>query len=146
MVIRLHAEHSYHIPEGQRGGPVPFVASVPLSVCRTLPWEGTGGHAKASLYYNDIIEDLGLVGAYDKIRIGDKVRMVYIHSNNTYGIDVIAWPAHVTYAKEFESLFNINRRVMFYKTVMSPLDIVVELNQWFYIDPCVEVEVDIMSL
>lgn len=108
--------------------------------------KGTGGHAKASLFYNQLLDDMDICGKYDKIRIGDKVRVCNISKNNKYGIDVIAWPAHGKYPKEFEDVFDIDRRVMFNKTVLSPLNIVIELNGWSNVDPCNDVEVDIMSI
>jgi hypothetical protein len=110
------------------------------------PTKGTGGHAKAALFYNQLLEDMELEGDYEKIRLGDKVRYVRIIKNNPYGIDVIAWPAHGKYPNEFRDIFTIDYRIMFEKTVLNALKPVIFLNGWASVDPCDAVEVDIMNL
>jgi hypothetical protein len=110
------------------------------------PTKGTGGHAKAALFYNQLIDEMGLQGAYDKVRLGDKVRIVRIIKNNPYGIDIIAWPAHGKYPKEFREIFSVDYRTMFQKTVLNALKPVIYLNGWASVDPCDAVEVDIMNL
>ena len=81
---------------------------------------GTTGIAKACIYYNQIIEKLGLGNKYDTIMVGDKVRFVYLTHNNKYGINCIAykpgfWP------KEFDSIFEIDYKTMFEKIILDPL-------------------------
>jgi hypothetical protein len=110
------------------------------------PTKGTGGHAKAALFYNQLLDELSLNGLYSKIRLGDKVRFAHINKNNVYGIDIVAWPAHGTYPTEFGEIFQINYRKMFEKTVLNALKAVIHLNGWASVDPCDGIEIDVMNL
>lgn len=82
--------------------------------------KGTTGVAKSANYYNQLIQKHGLAKKYEEIRVGDKIRTLYIDENNQYGIDTLAykpgqWP------KEFDELFKPDYRVMFNKIILDPL-------------------------
>ena len=107
--------------------------------------KGTTGIAKACIYYNQIIEKLGLGKQYDEIRVGDKVRFCYIEPTNKYGINQIAykdgqWP------KEFAQLFKVDYHVMFNKIILDPLKRFREACHFETKDPSKQVVFDIFSL
>jgi len=106
---------------------------------------GTTGIAKACVYFNQIISKLGLSRKYEQLRVGDKVRLVYLDENNPYRINVIAfkdgqWPA------EFDSMFKPDYKKMFEKTVLDSLKSFREACRFSNIDPSKQVMFDIFSL
>jgi len=106
--------------------------------------KGAGAHARAVIYYNQLIEKFGLLNKYDKIPVGSNMSYVYINKNNPYGIDVIAWTDE--FPEEFKGLFQINYKTMFSKVVLGPLKRVIEINRWPTRHPALEVISDIMLL
>jgi DNA polymerase elongation subunit (family B) len=106
--------------------------------------KGSGAHAKAALFYNQILDDLDLNHKYDKIRVGDSIRFAYVSKGNPYGIDVIGWPD--SFPPEFEEIFEVNYRLMFEKVVMSPLKKFVLIYDWSRRHPDDEVMADIFDL
>lgn len=106
---------------------------------------GTTGIAKACIYYNQIIEKLGLGNKYDTIMVGDKVRFVYLTHNNKYGINCIAykpgfWP------KEFDSIFEVDYKTMFEKIILDPLKRFREACKFQNFNPDKQVQFDIFDL
>ena len=106
---------------------------------------GTTGIAKACIYYNQIIEKIGLGKKYDEIRVGDKVRLCYIKPTNKYGIDVIAykpgqWP------KEFNEVFEVDYKTMFKKIILDPLKRFREACHFEDTDPSKQAQFDIFSI
>jgi hypothetical protein len=95
--------------------------------------KGAGVHARSAEMYNQLIDQMGLSGKYDKINRGDRFYYVYIKSNNKYGIDCIAWKDY--YPKEFEKLFEINTNLMFDKQVISPLKGFIQNHRFSSFDP-----------
>jgi DNA polymerase elongation subunit (family B) len=106
--------------------------------------KGAGANAKAAIYYNQIIEDLGLKHKYDEIRLGSYLRFAYVNPGNRYGVEVIGWPDE--YPEEFKEIFEINYRKMFEKVVMGPLKRLVEIYGWAKRHPDDEVVFDIFNL
>ena len=106
---------------------------------------GTTGIAKSCNYYNQIIKKMELGKKYDEIRVGDKVRQVYLKSSNMYGIDTIAykpgqWPS------EFSTIFQIDYKKMFDKIILDPLKRFREACKFQDLDPSKSVIQDIFSL
>ena len=106
---------------------------------------GTTGIAKACIYYNQIIEKMGLGKKYDELRVGDKVRLCYIKKANKYGIDVIAykpgqWP------KEFNEVFEVDYKTMFKKIIRDPLKRFREACHFEDTDPSKQAQFDIFSI
>ncbi len=56
--------------------------------------KGTPIHHKGAIYYNFLIDELGLSGKYPKISTGQKIKYVYL-TKNPYGISVISFPDHL---------------------------------------------------
>lgn len=106
--------------------------------------KGAGPHAKAAIYYNTLLKKLNIADKHDEIRVGDRLRYVFINKNNPFGINVIAWKDK--YPEEFKSLFEVDYGTMFKKVVLAPLDSFVEINKWSHIDPSAQAEVNILDL
>ena len=105
--------------------------------------KGAGAHARAVIYYNQLIEELHLQKKYDIIRESERFQYLYIKPNN-YCINVIGfkdeWPS------EFNDIFIIDRETMFSKVVFSPLKRFAELNKWHEIDLVNQAYVDIREM
>lgn len=106
---------------------------------------GTTGIAKACTYYNQILSKLGLGKKYDEIRVGDKVRFCYIEPGNKFGISCIAYKPNA-YPKEFESLFNVDYKVMFKKIILDPLKRFRAACHFSEVDPSKQAVQDIFAL
>jgi DNA polymerase elongation subunit (family B) len=106
--------------------------------------KGSGAHVRALHYHNQLIKKLKISDKYDEIRLGDRIRFIYINKNNAYGINVIAWKDN--YPEEFKSLFEIDYVTMFDKVVLSPLRVFIEVNNWPNFNPSNEEVIDILSL
>lgn len=94
---------------------------------------GAGAHAKAAMFHNATIADLGLKNQYDPIRVGDVIRFAYIKPKNRYGISVIGWADR--FPPEFADVFEIDYETMFEKVVMKPLDNFCDIFNWQKIHP-----------
>lgn len=95
--------------------------------------KGAGVHARSAEYYNQIIKKLKIDGKYQTINQGDRFYYIYIKTNNKFGIDCIAWKDR--FPKEFEEIFEVNKELMFQKTVMAPLDDFIEHHKFSDFDP-----------
>lgn len=106
--------------------------------------KGTGAHAKAAIYYNQVISDLKLKHKYSEIRVGENLRFTYISKGNKYGINVIGWQNK--WPQEFDGLFEVDYKTMFDKVVISPLKKLIEIYNWSNRHPDDEVVTDIFQL
>lgn len=106
--------------------------------------KGAGAHVRSSLAYNQLLKKMKLNAKYEDIKVGDKVRFVYTKKTNIYGLDVIAYKDK--YPVEFEDIFEINRKKMFNKTVLKPLNAFEKLLNWQTPNPNIEIALDIMTL
>lgn len=106
--------------------------------------KGAGIHVRAAQYYNMLIKKLGLSKKYDEILLGDKLRYVYIHKNNPYNIDCIAYKDQ--YPMEFRDLFKVDYETMFQKLVIQPLAGYEHAMKFPNVDPRNQMEEDIFSL
>lgn len=108
--------------------------------------KGTGGHAKASLYYNQLISHFGITEKCPAIVAGDRVRYIPIHKYNPYKLEFLAWPSHVEFPEEFAKEFTVNYETSFEKTFLAPLNTYVDLCGWRQFNPNAQELIDIMSL
>lgn len=90
--------------------------------------KGATIHARAALYYNQIINYLKLKDKYTEIRVGDRIRYIRVKTTNDFNVDVIGWLED--YPEEFEKYFEIDRELMFEKTIISPLQRYEEVFRW----------------
>lgn len=106
--------------------------------------KGMQAHVKAATFYNDLIGQLKLKNKYSEAKQGDKVKVLYVKSNNQFGIEVIGWKDK--FPKEFISLFEPDYEVMFEKVILAPLKNFIEIFNWGEIDVRNQATVDIMDL
>lgn len=81
--------------------------------------KGTGVHARAASYYNDMLKKLGISDKYEQIKSGDRFHYTYIKTSNDYQLDCIGWKDK--YPEEFKTIFTPDKYKMFQKTVVGPL-------------------------
>jgi DNA polymerase elongation subunit (family B) len=105
--------------------------------------KGSQVHARASMYYNQLIEKMDLINNYEKIYVGDRMRYIWIKPNEL-GIDAIGFK--YDFPKEFNDLFVIDYELMFEKIVLSPLKRFETNHKWKAITPGKEVVTDVMDL
>ena len=105
--------------------------------------KGTNAHAKAAIFYNQMLETLDIKHKYEEVLVGDKIRYVYVRPN-AYGIHVLGykdvWP------DEFDGLFAVDVNTMFEKTVMNPLKRFIVVNGWDHVDYANEVMASLEDL
>jgi hypothetical protein len=77
--------------------------------------KGMLAHYRGGYYYNKLLDDLGISHKYQKISQGDKVKSLYLHTTNKYGIDVISYVDN--YPEEFKNIFEVDKQVMFEKCI-----------------------------
>lgn len=106
--------------------------------------KGAGAHARAYVYYNQLLEKHKLGSKYEIIRLGDRARYCYITPYNSHGIDVIGFIDK--YPEEFKTMFTQDYKIMFHKTVMKPLLPFCKVQGWEAIDPTIELEQDVLDL
>jgi len=106
--------------------------------------KGTTGHAKALIYYNQLITKLGLTNKYDLISLNEKMRVIYILNNNEYNIEVIGFNQIIP--DEFKKIFQINYIKMFELLVKQPLEDFCEIMKWQFPECQNEVQLDIMKI
>lgn len=90
--------------------------------------KGTQVHARASIYYNQLIEKLNIKNNYEEIRKSDRMRYLWIKKDNNYALDTIGFIEK--YPKEFKNLFEIDYKVMFEKMILKPLKPILNVSNW----------------
>lgn len=103
----------------------------------------TSGHARAALYYNQLVENMGLKEKYNLVTSG-KIRICYVDTDNIYGIDVIGFDHKIP--DEFRSIFKPNYKEQFKILFLSMLNDFCECNKWRQWNNLDEYAVDIMSI
>jgi hypothetical protein len=101
-------------------------------------------HYRGAYYYNMLLDDIGISNKYEKIRQGDKVKFVYLKSNNKYEINVISYVD--TYPTEFETLFEIDKELMFEKCVKDVVNQFYKALDWSLYSPNYQPVVDIEEM
>jgi hypothetical protein len=94
--------------------------------------KGAGMHARAAIYYNQLIKHLGISDKYTQINPGDKVRYYHVKANK-YDRDIIGFGDK--YPSEFDDIFQINYSKMFEKMVVKSLESIFECHGWRQFDP-----------
>lgn len=82
--------------------------------------KGMTAQSKAAHFYNQMLQELKIGKKYDSLKLGDKMRFIYVKPLSKYNIDAIAfidgqWP------KEFDKLFEIDYRKMYDKLILEKL-------------------------
>ena len=96
---------------------------------RNIYSKGTPIHVRGSLLYNHMIKKHGLENKYRLIQEGDKIKYVYLKLPNTLQEDVIACPEDEL-PEEFELDQYIDYKLQFEKTLMVPLNTMLEAANW----------------
>ena len=90
--------------------------------------KGTPIHVKGALFYNHLLKELGLVGKYQEIKSGDKIKFCYlsepnpIHNNTISMLDVLP--------PEFKLDTYINYELQFIKTFLDPIKTITDAIGW----------------
>lgn len=106
--------------------------------------KGAPFHVKAAIAYNQIIEELGLVGRYEPIMSGDKIRIIYVKKPNRYNIDAIAFKGK--YPKEFDAIFQCDMDKMYEKAMFSYANRLYTSVQWPIYKANMRPRLDVMSM
>lgn len=106
--------------------------------------KGMPNHVKSAYYYNLIIEKEGLAGKYEKLKSGDKVKIVYVKKHNKYNIEYIAFPNK--WPKEFDDIFEVDFDKMFDKTLYSYVDRFYKTVGWKLRKPSENVTIELDEL
>lgn len=99
-------------------------------------------HCKASIYYNRLLEELGITGLYPKIYTGAKIKWFYCMPNK-YAMNCIAFVDE--FPKEFSDI-KMNYEKMFYKAVGSPIDRLYSTVGWPLVDFTAERTCDLFDI
>ncbi|HPM74119.1 MAG TPA: DNA polymerase domain-containing protein [Saccharofermentans sp.] len=106
--------------------------------------KGSGSHARAAIYYNQIVDKLKLNKKCEKISVGDRIRYIYCSTSNEFGVDVIGWKGDCP--KEWMTRFKPDYKKMFQRCVLGPLEAFIEIYRWNNFDPNVQFEASINDL
>ena len=96
--------------------------------------KGMTGISKACHFYNEMLDHLQLGKKYDSLKIGDKVRFVYICPNTQYRIECMAFPDG-SWPEEFNELFEVDYPKMFQKLMIQPLEAFFKATRFEKTDP-----------
>lgn len=82
--------------------------------------KGMTAQSKAAHFYNQMLQELKIGKKYESLKLGDKMRFIYVKPKHKYNIDAIAfldgqWP------EEFNTLFEIDYRKMYEKLILEKL-------------------------
>lgn len=90
--------------------------------------KGTPIHTRASIMYNNLLEEHKVKHLYEKITEGDKIKFVYLKTPNPLGEDVIA--IKDVLPKQFNIHKYIDYDVQFEKAFLEPLNIILNVIGW----------------
>ena len=102
--------------------------------------KGTTQNAKASLLYNHLINYLTINNKYEKIKSGDKVKILYV-GKNKFGIDYVGFKDKLP--KEFG--MEPNYRLLYLKNVHVAIERIFDAVDWSLTDPTRNYECDILA-
>ncbi len=102
--------------------------------------KGTTQNAKASLLYNKLLDHLTLTNRYEKIKSGDKVKILYV-GKNRFGSDYVGFKD--TLPEEFN--MEPNYRLLYLKNVHTAIGRIFDAVEWDLLDPTRNYECDIVS-
>ena len=101
-------------------------------------------HVKAAYFHNLLLEQLGLIGKYEKIQSGDKIKYVYLKKPNKYGIDCIAFK--YKFPEEFKVILVPDSEKMFEKIVYAAIENFYLAVNWTPRKPSEAVQADLFDL
>lgn len=104
----------------------------------------TGAHAKAAIFYNELINRLGIDNIYEKIVVGDKIRMTYVKPTNKFRISIIGYLDK--YPTEFYDVFEIDYEKMFQNLILKTIENYCNLNGWIRFNPIIQYQANILNL
>jgi len=84
--------------------------------------KGAGAHARGAEYFNQLLDKLNIGSKYSRIKVDDKVRILYLKPTNRYGINVIGYPLGEGLPPEMQEMFEIDRKKMFKNLILKPLE------------------------
>ena len=102
--------------------------------------KGTTQNAKASLLYNHLLDHLTITSKYEKIKSGDKVKILYV-GKNRFGI------AYVGFKDKLPKEFGMepDYRLLYLKNVHVAISRIFDAVDWSLIDPTKHYECDILA-
>jgi hypothetical protein len=89
---------------------------------------GTPINSRAAIMYNALLKDRLLTQKYHLIKGGDKMKYVYLRKGNPTGENVIGFLD--TLPPEFELHRWVDRDLLFEKTFLDPLQLVLDAVHW----------------
>lgn len=90
--------------------------------------KGTPPHIRGAVQYNKLLHKHGINKVYEKINNGEKGKFIYLREPNNIGTDVISFLSVLP--KEFECEQYLDYIKMFEKTVIDPLNSILEPIGW----------------
>jgi DNA polymerase elongation subunit (family B) len=105
--------------------------------------KGTPIHAKAAIYYNDLIKRFNIDNVYESIGSGTKMKYFYA-SKNPFNYKVMAFLDN--YPPELNEQIKVNYQMMFDKIVAPPIQRVYECIGWSLPSMSAEVQTDLFEL
>jgi DNA polymerase elongation subunit (family B) len=102
---------------------------------------GTPQNSKASILYNNLINHLKLQRKYEKIKSGDKIKILYVEKN-IYGIEYVGFKG--TLPNEFKLVPDYEK--IYKKNVHPIFERLFESVGWNIIDPTKNYNCDILSI
>ena len=101
-------------------------------------------HVQAAYFYNLLIKKHDLLGIYEPITSGDKIKYFYLQQPNKYGIDCIAFK--YVYPEEFEPFFKPDKEKMFEKVVYAAIEQFYDAVKWNLRKPSEALQTDLFEL
>jgi DNA polymerase elongation subunit (family B) len=98
---------------------------------------------RGAYYYNRLLDVMNISNKYMKIRQGDKVKFLYLNSNNKYAINVIGFIDK--YPPEFENVLHVDMEMMFEKCVKDIVEQFYTSMKWKIFSPNKQPVNDIME-
>lgn len=89
---------------------------------------GTPYHVKGSLLYNKALEDYNITNEYEKIKNGDKVKIIYLKTPNKLHEETFAFKTKFPEETGLAEFVNYNK--MFDKNFMKPLKSILDVIGW----------------
>jgi len=105
--------------------------------------KGTPIHAKAAIYYNNLLKHYGIDHLYESIPSGMKMKYFYA-AKNPFNYKVMAFMDH--YPVELNEHIKINHQVMFDKIVSPPIQRVYDCIGWDLPTMGAETQTDLFDL
>ena len=114
----------------------PEEIAFPRSVTNITDWrdrqtvfkKGSPIHVRASLVYNHMLKDSGMMHKYEAIENGNRIKYLYLRKPNRAKQNVIAFPEVLP--REFQLDRHIDYDMQFRKTFVEPLELILHSVGW----------------